>query len=116
MNKFRSLWFCLSGAALLGGSVDALGASSQTIDPRVDQMNLQLTRSGFGRLTLHLNDFERRRLRESGSNSLTLTLSRKDGAVDFNDSGQGADLKANDGLFSAEIPVHLDLLKQLNAE
>src|SRR5689334_19046262 len=106
MDKVRSFWLCLSGAALLGGLVGA-SAREQTIDPRVDQLKLQLTREGFGRLALHLDDFERRRLLESGNNSLTLSLNPKDRPITFFDDGRGADLKANDGLFSAEIPISI---------
>lgn len=116
MSKLRSLWLCCSSAALLSVAVDALGAGPQAVDPRVDRLNLQMTRQGFGRLTLQLNDSERRRLTASGQNSLTLALNASEAPVVFRDNGQGIDLKANDGLFSGEIPVNIEQLQRLNAE
>ncbi len=124
MKRIRSLRGVASAAVLLaaGGSLSWSISSAQTqpqnaaLDPRVEQLTLQLTRTGFGRLTLQLNQFERGRLEKSGRSSLVVTLDRNDTPVTFTDNGQGADLKANDGIFSGEIPIDLAKLQAINSE
>lgn len=116
MRKVEFPYLILGATLLLSSATGVLAQSTQAVDPRVAEINLQVTRTGFARMALRLDDFERRRLTTSGQNSLTLALNGNDAPVIFRDNGQGVDRQANDGLFSAEIPLNLAQLRQLNTE
>lgn len=116
MRKVEFPYLILGATLLLSGAASVLAQSTPAVDPRVGEINLQVTRTGFARMALRLDDFERRRLATHGQSSLTLALNANDAPVVFRDNGQGVDRQANDGLFSAEIPLNLTQLRQLNTE
>lgn len=116
MRKVEFPYLILGATLLLSGAASVLAQSTPAVDPRVGEINLQVTRTGFARMALRLDDFERRRLATNGQSSLTLALNANDAPVVFRDNGQGVDRQANDGLFSAEIPLNLTQLRQLNTE
>ncbi len=97
-------------------TVTSAADAPQRDEPRIEQMTLQLTSSGTGRLGLQLHRADSERLAREAKSSLTLMLDEREGPLAFNDLGEGADLKPGDGVFSGEIPVNFAVLEKLNAE
>jgi hypothetical protein len=116
ITQRRWLRSCTVIAASCLAGIAAAADTPTKEDPRIEQMTLQLTKAGLGRLGLQLHPGDRERLNKETNGHLTLMLDEREGKVDFNDAGEGADVKRGDGIFSAEIPVSFPQLERLNGE